>query len=300
VLHSISLADDLVIGRARSEDRIDIDAEPWLGRVVVPDEHNLVLQAAGLMRTRAHGTPLEVALHKRIPLGAGLGGGSANAAGALEALNELWEAGLEPAALGSLGAALGSDVPFCLVGGTAVATGRGEIVTPLAAPARLTFVLGLSARPLGTAEVYGAHDPAASPPAVDPLLAALAAADALRIAALLHNDLEPAAFRLRPELVEAKQALLGAGALGAALSGSGPTLFAVTHDERHAREVAAAVEGHFDRVEVVSSRPTCIQWLEGPRVAEARGGAGGGIYAEFRSDYPFASSDLQSSALPPR
>jgi 4-diphosphocytidyl-2-C-methyl-D-erythritol kinase len=261
VLHSISLGDDLVIGEALSEDRIDIDAEPWLGRVVVPHEDNLVLRAAGLMRKREHGGPLQVALHKRIPVGAGLGGGSANAAGALEALNELWEAGLGPAALGGLAAELGSDIPFCLVGGTAVATGRGEIVSPVPAPARLTFVLGLSARSLGTAEVYGAHHPAAPAPPVDPLLAALAAADALRVAALLHNDLERAAFRLRPELAEAKQALLGAGALGAALSGSGPTLFAVVHDEGHAREIAAAVEGNFDRVEVVTSRPSCIERL---------------------------------------
>ncbi|HEU4488433.1 MAG TPA: 4-(cytidine 5'-diphospho)-2-C-methyl-D-erythritol kinase, partial [Actinomycetota bacterium] len=168
VLHSISLGDDLVISEARSEDGVDIDAEPWLGRVVVPDEHNLVLRAAGLMRRRKRGGPLQVTLHKRIPLGAGLGGGSANAAGALEALNELWEAGLEPAALGRLGAELGSDVPFCLVGGTAVATGRGEIVTPVAAPMSLTFVLGLSAWPLGTAEVYRAHYPAAPAPSVDP------------------------------------------------------------------------------------------------------------------------------------
>jgi 4-diphosphocytidyl-2C-methyl-D-erythritol kinase len=259
VLHSISLGDDLVISEGRSEDGVDIDAEPWLGRVVVPDEHNLVLRAAGLMRRRKHGGPLQVTLHKRIPVGAGLGGGSANAAGALEALNELWEAELEPAALGCLGAELGSDVPFCLVGGTAVATGRGEIVTPVPAPLSLTFVLGLSARPLGTAEVYRAHHLAAPAPPVDPLLAALAAADVLRVATLLHNDLEPAAFRLRPELVEAKEAFLRAGALGAALSGSGPTLFAVAHDEGHARAVAAAVEGNFDRVEVVTSRPSCIE-----------------------------------------
>jgi len=261
VLQNVSLADDLVVTEgAGPRDHIDVEFEPWLREVAIPEEQNLVGRAALLVRARVgQKGALEVALRKRIPLGAGLGGGSANAAGALIALNRLWAAGLGEAELGRLGAELGSDVPYCLVGGTALATGRGEVVRKVEAPQSLWFVLGMSSEPLSTAEVYGAWSPGAAAPEQEPLLAALAAGNPARLSRLLHNDLEPVAFELRPELARAKAALLDEGALGACLSGSGPTLFALAASEAHAHEVADGLEGVFEKVAVVSSRPACVE-----------------------------------------
>ena len=255
------MADDLVVAEgAGAGDRIEIVSEAWLGRVAIPEERNLVARAALLVRERiGRGGAVEVALRKRIPLGAGLAGGSANAAGALIALNRLWAAGLGDAELGRLGAELGSDVPYCLVGGSALATGRGEVVSKLEAPQPLWFVLGMSSVPLSTAAVYRAWSPGAEARGLEPSVHALAAGDPARLAQLLHNDLEGAAFGLRPELARAKAALLEAGALGASVSGSGPTLFAVAESEAHAHEVAAGVEGVFERVAAVSSRPACVE-----------------------------------------
>lgn len=261
VLQNVSLADDLVVAEgAGPRDHIDIEFEPWLGEVAIPAEQNLVARAALIVRDRlGHEGGLEVAVRKRIPLGAGLGGGSANAAGALIALNRLWAAGLSDAELGRMGAELGSDVPYCLAGGAALATGRGEVVRKVKAPQSLWFVLGMSSQPLSTAAVYRAWSPGAPAHEPEPLPAALAAGDPARLARLLHNDLEPVAFELRPELARAKAALLDAGALGASLSGSGPTLFALAESKEHAHEVAAGVKGVFERVAVVSSRPTCVE-----------------------------------------
>ncbi|HZJ49894.1 MAG TPA: 4-(cytidine 5'-diphospho)-2-C-methyl-D-erythritol kinase, partial [Actinomycetota bacterium] len=171
----------------------------------------------------------------------------------------LWAAGLSEAELGRLGAELGSDVPYCLVGGAALATGRGEVVRKVEAPQSLWFVLGMSSQPLSTAAVYRAWSPGAPAYEPEPPLEALAAGDLARLSGLLHNDLEPVAFELRPELTRAKAALLDAGALGASLSGSGPTLFALAKSREHAHEVAAGVKGVFERVAVVSSRPICVE-----------------------------------------
>ena len=205
-----------------------------------------------------------VRLDKRIPVGAGLGGGSADAAAVISALNDLWQLDLDRQTLMEVAAEVGSDVPYCLAGGTGLATGRGEDVTPLPAPDNLAFVLGISDEPLLTADVYDMVD--LLEPAADvgsaPMTLALGAGDGTEIAALLHNDLERAAVALRPELAQKKERLLDAGALGAALSGSGPTLFAVATDEGHARHIAARVTDEFHRVMVVTSAPLSLEALD--------------------------------------
>jgi 4-diphosphocytidyl-2-C-methyl-D-erythritol kinase len=204
-------------------------------------------------------------LTKRIPIGGGLGGGSGNAAGALLALDRLWGLHLEQATLLELATDLGSDVPFCLAGaGTSLVTGRGEQLAPLPPPPTLVwFVLGLSDTPLRTPDVYGElrDDEIGVEQSPAPMTMALAAGDIPEIAALLSNDLEAPALRLRPELGEKKEALVRAGALGAGLSGSGPTLFGIVADRSEAQKVAAEVAGLFDRVAVVCSTPSCVSFL---------------------------------------
>jgi 4-diphosphocytidyl-2-C-methyl-D-erythritol kinase len=266
IFHAIDLSDDMELG-PRPDAEIDVRMTFATGvRGEVPvREDDLVFRAAILLARRVGveaGARIDVT--KRIPIGAGLAGGSANAAGALIGLNELWGAALGRRDLQELAQELGSDVPFCLVGGTARGTGRGEVLVPLSVPAELWFVLGLSRDSLATSDVYRTWDelPAEPETSAVSMVEALAAGKAKEVGLLLHNDLEAAALRLRPELIEKKELILQAGALGACLSGSGPTLFGLAADERHAREIAARVGPKFDRAAVASSRPVGVQRLD--------------------------------------
>lgn len=265
IFHSVDLVDDLLATETDGE--IDVHVESEKGEQLLPDmTENLIYQAAMALRELT-GKELGAAVQvvKRIPIGGGLGGGSSNAAGALLALDRLWGLHLEQAKLMELAAGLGSDVPFCLAGaGTSLVTGRGEQLAPLPPPPTLLwFVLGLSDTPLLTPDVYAAltEEELAVEQSPAPMTMALAAGDVSEVAALLSNDLQGPAFRLRPELAEARQALLDAGALGAGISGSGPTLFGVVRDQKAAQAVADRVADVFDRVAVVCSTPSCVTFV---------------------------------------
>jgi 4-diphosphocytidyl-2-C-methyl-D-erythritol kinase len=263
ILHSVSLADDIEIVRTETG-TVGVEmayAEGWTGEIPGPRENIVHAAALSLIEAGAKNTGVLIRLVKRIPAGAGLGGGSGNAAGALVALAQHWGLEIAPAALLERAAALGSDVPYCIEGGTSLASGRGEKLTRLAPPAPMWFVLGISDRPLPTRDVYAAF----SAPSSDathqsaPMALALGAGDIGEIGAMLHNDLEGPAFALRPELPALKDKMLASGALGALLSGSGPTLFSLARDREHARAIARAVEADFARIEVVESRQACVE-----------------------------------------
>lgn len=264
IFHSLAFADDLdVMVTSGDEIGVEVRAED-LPPDHLPDLHdNLVYRAARLLKERAGvADGARISLAKRIPVGGGLGGGSSNAAGTLVALNELWGLDLDKDELVQLGLEVGSDVPFCLAGGTtSLVTGRGESLSPLPiAESPFWFVLGISDRPLLTKDVYDEfdRDPSADRASTAAITMALGAGDALELGALLFNALEVPAFRLRPDLIDGKRVLLDAGALGASLSGSGPTLFGVARDEAHARSIAAEVETAFDRVIVSPSSIGCV------------------------------------------
>jgi 4-diphosphocytidyl-2-C-methyl-D-erythritol kinase len=265
ILHGIKLADTIKF-RATTTGRIEL--EMHLERDGVGDipamEANLVYAAASLLVERgARNEGIRIEVTKRIPIGAGLGGGSGNAAGALVLLNEIWKAGFQDSDVWEFAAAIGSDVPYCIGGGTALAKGRGEQLTRLPGPETLCFVLGISHTPLSTGDVYKAWDDFGTPSDINsaPMTMALGSGDPFDIASLLHNDLEVVAFSLRPELIDKKKKLLDVGSLGAAVSGSGPTIFGIASDEAHARSIAARVEDDFDSVRVVTSQPQCIERL---------------------------------------
>jgi 4-diphosphocytidyl-2-C-methyl-D-erythritol kinase len=207
---------------------------------------------------------VRIAITKRIPIGAGLGGGSGNAAGILIALNEMWGMDLAVEEVLKVAGLVGTDVPYCIGGGTALATSRGEELTALPVRQDLWLVLGLSFDPVMTRDAYEAWRPVESGADVGsaPMTLALGAGDVSEIAALLHNDLEPAIFQLRPELDRKKESMIAAGALGASVSGSGPTIFGVALDESHARSVAAAVAEEFDDAVAVVSQAQCIERLD--------------------------------------
>lgn len=263
IFHGISLADELNVLPSEGHE-VNVDMRIGSGpRVQVPErEANLAFLAARALADRgitASGVDIEIV--KNIPIGAGLGGGSGNAAGVLVALNELWGAGLGDDDLNALGASVGSDVPYCLMGGTILVTGRGDNLTPLPSPRDLHFVLGISDEPLFTKDVYERWDDLgiSSEAGSAAMTLALGGGDPYEVAQLLHNDLEPAAFSLRPELEELKKVICSAGAVGAGLTGSGPTLFGIATDEAHARDVAAKIEDRFDHVEVAISTQRCVE-----------------------------------------
>lgn len=194
-------------------------------------------------------------LTKHIPVAAGMAGGSADAAAALVGLNRLWEVDLDAQALCEIAAEVGSDVPFCVLGGSALATGTGTTVARVLTRGIANWVVGIDRAPLSTADVFAAFDtlPPPGPTNPDAVLQALRTGDLDALAASLHNDLEPAAITLRPALTARRDAMMRAGALATIVSGSGPTLLALARDKGHARRIAAEVEEHFDAVEVAVS-----------------------------------------------
>lgn len=223
------------------------------GADLVPtDRRNLVWRAAELLASSA-GVPADAALDidKSIPAAAGLAGGSADAAAALVALDALWGTRASRADLLELAAQLGSDVPFSLVGGVALGTGRGEQVTPVLSRTRWDWVLGIAGEGLSTPAVYGELDrmrsagrvPDAGSLEVEPILGALRSGPAVGLAAALANDLQAPALALRPALGRALRAASEAGAAAALVSGSGPSVAALAADEQDAHRLAAELAG---------------------------------------------------------
>ncbi|MDP8955343.1 MAG: 4-(cytidine 5'-diphospho)-2-C-methyl-D-erythritol kinase [Actinomycetota bacterium] len=205
---------------------LEITGDPSLVRVVPADESNLVLRAADALARRVDATGFaDVLLEKRIPVAAGLGGGSADAAATLLALNDLWGSGLSDEDLRAVGTEVGSDVPALLSGGPALARGRGERVEPLGLP-RMRWVLVTFPFGVSTRDAYRWWDEDESRTGNDPrdLLDAARDGDVDEVGPLLFNDLEPGVVRHHAEIAEAKRRLLDAGAAGTVLCGSGPTV----------------------------------------------------------------------------
>ncbi|WP_295629334.1 4-(cytidine 5'-diphospho)-2-C-methyl-D-erythritol kinase [uncultured Corynebacterium sp.] len=215
---------------------------------VPTDETNLAWRAVSAAVEAAESKiPRVAAIHidKSIPVAGGMAGGSADAAAALVAAREFFELPLTDDELADLAADLGSDVPFCLLGGTALGTGRGENLAPVLVRGEYHWALALAKGGLSTPKVFGTIDrlraerdvPHAAAP--DELLKALASGDPDALAAHLANDLQPAAISLKPELRTTLRAGLDGGALAGIVSGSGPTTAFLCRDREHALDVAA-------------------------------------------------------------
>jgi 4-diphosphocytidyl-2-C-methyl-D-erythritol kinase len=206
---------------------------------------NLVLRAArALAEETGESRGANLTLVKTIPVAAGLGGGSADAAATLRALDRLWGYGLPLDRLVSVGADVGSDVPALLSGGPVLARGRGERVET-ASVARTWWVLTILGFgvPAGRAYEWWDQDGKETGPDPGPLLEAVTLADPERLGQLLFNDLEGPVTARHPEVGRAREGLLAASALGAVMCGSGPTVGGLARDGRHAEELAAAVGG---------------------------------------------------------
>jgi 4-diphosphocytidyl-2-C-methyl-D-erythritol kinase len=222
------------------------------------DGSNLAWRAAELL-ARHVGVDADVALHlaKGVPVAGGMAGGSADAAATLVACDALWTTGLSRDELGRLAAQLGSDVPFALVGHTAVGTGRGELLTPAMTRGEFHWAFATQAEGLSTPTVYARFDErtAGQAPPVNPvddtdLMHALRAGDPHALGRALHNDLQDAALDLRPELERTLEIAQNGGALGVLVSGSGPSVAALARSRQHALAIAATwtAEGAADSV----------------------------------------------------
>jgi 4-diphosphocytidyl-2-C-methyl-D-erythritol kinase len=259
VFHAVSLFDEVSVTKA-SRTSVGVSGE---GASSVPDgQGNLAVRAVAALakatgRRGATATGVRIEIRKRIPVAAGLAGGSADAAAALVACNELWQTGLSVSELSELGASLGSDVPFALLGGTAVGLGRGEQLTRALVTGSYHWVLAFGASGLATPDVYAACDrlraaradgaagaASAPPPELDAgLMAALRSGDPVAVGPMLSNDLQPAALSLQPLLRRALAAGKDHGALGAIVSGSGPTCAFLAGDAEAASDLAVGITG---------------------------------------------------------
>jgi len=230
LFQTIDLSDELLF---EEDDRLTLSVA---GEEIPADGTNLVLRAARALSERTGPAPgARIRLVKRIPVGAGLGGGSADAAAALLGLNALWGLGLTREELGSVAASVGSDVAFFLFGGRARGTGRGERIEPLPDAPDESLVLLFPPFGMPTPDVYRSLDtsPLPVPPRRGP--AGKAPPD--------RNDLEAAAERLRPELAALRASLRAAGASPARLSGSGSTVFGVFGSREEAHRAAESLDG---------------------------------------------------------
>ncbi|MEG6521291.1 4-(cytidine 5'-diphospho)-2-C-methyl-D-erythritol kinase [Desulfotomaculum sp. 1211_IL3151] len=239
IMQSIALHDVLEIEQQTSEISLFVS-----GISVTTKEDNLVLKAANLLKQMA---PPEagaiIRLHKNIPVAAGLAGGSTNAAAALRGLNALWDLGLSQEQLMKLAAQLGADVPFCLMGGTVIARGIGEKLTPLDLAPPFGVVLVKPAFGVSTAEVYQGLclNELSKRPDMARMLEALKERNLEKVAGELANVLESMTLKLHPELITIKNYLREAGSQGVLMSGSGPTVFGLTENLAKAKEIAGQV-----------------------------------------------------------
>jgi 4-diphosphocytidyl-2-C-methyl-D-erythritol kinase len=248
VLQAVSLYDELTATSPDVAGTITMSAVGEGAQELPLDARNLVIRAAESLAEKTGETSgAHLAVSKAIPVAAGMAGGSADAAATLVACDALWGTGLTRDELGALAAELGSDVPFSLHGGTALGTGRGEQLSPVLSRGSYLWVFAIADGGLSTPAVYGELDryrselprPRLSLPG--DLLSALRQSDVTALGRHLANDLQQPAIRLRPSLARVLETGRELGALGALVSGSGPTCAFLARDEAHQVNLASAV-----------------------------------------------------------
>ncbi len=270
VFQAVDLVDEMLAHSGGTSVRLELlPGEKVPGRV----SDNLAVKAAKLLKKQSRITAgVKLDLAKQIPVAGGMAGGSADAAAALVACNALWGLGLTVAELSELAAELGSDVPFSLHGGTALGASRGEVLTPVLTTGEFVWVVATSFTNLSTPQVYATYDrlnegrDIPAPRVPKQMLVALRRGDPEALGQLLHNDLQAAAISMKPELDLLLEAGLDYGALGAMVSGSGPTCVFLARDTDHAMELSVGLSGTgFCRSTKIATGPA-----PGARVVPAR------------------------------
>ena len=241
IMQTVDIYDELVLERRKQpgiELRMDNSELPSGG-------DNLICRAADLLfREKEITGGVNISLTTRIPIAAGMAGGSADAAAALRGVNELFDLGYSLTELQALGVGLGADIPYCLAGGTMLSEGIGEILTPLPAPPAAHLVIAKPDINVSTAFVYGnLHaDRLAWHPDIDGMIAALQKGDLDGITGRLGNVLETVTVKAHPVIEQIRELLRKQGAENALMSGSGPTVFGIFKEKETAARAAEAVE----------------------------------------------------------
>ena len=248
VFQAISIFDDLTIkiGEQGSGVKLTVSGDQTHG--VPTDASNLVVKAVELIADKLEiDIDVSIDIKKSIPVAGGMAGGSADAAATIVAIDELYSLDMTREEMHAIAAQLGSDVPFLLSGGTAIGQGRGDQLTAALSRGTYHWVLALSSVGLSTPAVYGECDrlrqglDISEPQISDVLMQALLSADPSQVGKLLVNDLQPAACSLRPALRLILDVGQEYGALGAIVSGSGPTVAFLVSDEEHGLDLAVAL-----------------------------------------------------------
>jgi 4-diphosphocytidyl-2-C-methyl-D-erythritol kinase len=244
VFHAVSLYDDVTVAVA---DTWGVSVAGPLADGVPAGEDNLAMRAARLVESRFELDPVHIGIRKGIPVSGGMAGGSADAAATLVALDHLWDLGIDREELEELASELGSDVPFLISGGTAMGSGRGEMLAPVLARGTYHWVFALAEGGLSTPAVYAecdrlrgtaeVPDPVANPA----LMSALRSGDPHELAPQLANELQEAALSLRPDLGDVLSSGMEYGALGGIVSGSGPTVAFLVEDNEAGIDLAVAL-----------------------------------------------------------
>ena len=249
IMTTIDLADRLELMEL-AEDRIVILSH---NRYVPDDQRNLAYQAAKLLKEKFNVKKgVSITIEKTIPVAAGLAGGSSDAAATLRGLNKLWNLGLTIDELAELGSEIGSDVSFCVYGGTAIATGRGERIEHIKTPPSCWVILAKPHIGVSTADVYGNLKlNRVTHPNVDKMVDVINAGDYKGICDTVGNVLEDVTFKMHPEVARIKAQMKRFGADAVLMSGSGPTVFGLVHHDSRMHRIYNGLKGFCEQVYAV-------------------------------------------------
>jgi 4-diphosphocytidyl-2-C-methyl-D-erythritol kinase len=246
IMTTIDLADRVEL-TLLNEDKIHILSH---NRYVPDDHRNLAYQAAQLLKTRfGVKQGVTISIEKTIPVAAGLAGGSSDAAAALRGLNKLWNLGLTLDQLAQIGSEIGSDVSFCVYGGTALAKGRGEVITELPAPPTCWVILAKPFIGVSTAEVYRQLNLSGMQhPSIPDMIEAITNNDYQQVCDNMGNVLEDVTLKLHPEVAQIKEQMKRFGADAVLMSGSGPTVFGLVQHDSRMHRIYNGLRGFCDQV----------------------------------------------------
>lgn len=246
IMTTIDLADRVGL-MSRHDGQIEIHSS---NHFIPDDQRNLAYQAAKLLQDTYHiQEGVSITIDKEIPIAAGLAGGSSDAAATLKGLNTLWNLDLSINQLAELGAKIGSDVPFCVYGGTAIARGRGERIEHIAAPPSCWVVLAKPTIGVSTAAVYGGLNlEVVEHPNTGQMVEAIKKDDYELMCSTVGNVLETVTLQLHPEVAVIKEQMKRFGADAVLMSGSGPTVFGLVQNEVRVSRIVNGLRGFCDEV----------------------------------------------------
>ena len=246
IMTTIDLADRIELALLNN----DVIKIVSLNRFVPDDQRNLAYQAASILKEKFDVKKgVEIKIEKHIPVAAGLAGGSSDAAAVLRGLNKLWDLGLTLDELAVIGAEIGSDVSFCVYGGTALATGRGEIIKELPAPPVCWVILAKPFIGVSTADIYKRLDiETIEHPNTEKMIESISAKDYDLMCNSVGNVLENVTLSLYPEVAQIKEQICKFGADAVLMSGSGPTVFGLIQHDSRMNRVYNGLRGFCDQV----------------------------------------------------